>query len=1068
MEGKNPIPDLLESVGLAVGVSGEWKGLFYTWAEYSYEGRTLAKYLFTYTDAAYWQRWEQWGDHFVTEVIEPVYFSLANDTSWNLYWVSVMDEVELSQVDMQQRISFSSNIEYTRNLMAAREHLAETIPVGRIDSGGNKQEIAVPIEDWLTALDKEHLRFCLDSYSEQRLTDYAEGSFEEQETAARPVNSSEELQINSLQSVFIPRSFREHYSPKDWMIPFRTVNLLYGLNGAGKTSLLSAIELAVTGEIRSLSKAKDETVPDVILKVKTDGCEQELHPASTDMEKKQRERRFYKSRDLNSNRTAPQLQNLFHRFNYLSVEEAFRFASDQPDLSNAFSNILYGPETEYMWKNIQNYRSKSARLFARYKEELKNLDKRIQALPESFSVDRTSLRAYLEASGLKLDSKLQLEAILIRTQGILAEYDKVESLAPIPSQVQFQELRKTQEVRRRALEDMLQAASDNLKQASAIKEELASKVSKLKEDAKTVDRALTAIQDLKPLVEQLRFSVAHAEELKEYQWYVKEQTQWSETETRLYNLVRQYGQILESPPLKSEQQLREEIRKIQKRRQGLKESYDEIRHQKEQEEFAEDMRTQLLSSLNAAGLQIYQLDQQRHTCPLCGTDGITEDILRRHLEKEKNQGSQRLQELCQKELDIENAINKINSSLKRLDQQQIIAQEYKDALNAVKAEFPEIQDIASLRQKYDSVRRHQGELKEQAGEIGKLIRRELTTANLTASIEDILTSRYRLLHKAPAEYVALISNDSAQSMIAAVTSAETEWENRKRACYESLAQTEEAQKEQEGRANKYSKVLEENQKQMKQLHYELLRLDRISSFWAAVGPMTAEPVLSGEDVRNLCQKIHDQVRELIKSIQNEEERKHCQAERDRLEAKMERCWIMQAQLEELRQPESYAKTFIHQNVAQISRIFLALHSPQEFSGLTMEDGQLTVLRNEEKVPISHMSTGQRTALVISVFFQMNLAAPSVPRFLLLDEPVANIDDLNVLALMDFLREMTITQKRQIFFTTANRNVAKLFRRKFSFLLEDFQELYFLREKDDSLKIIKRIYNQSRLVDNSSI
>lgn len=115
-----------------------------------------------------------------------------------------------------------------------------------------------------------------------------------------------------------------------------------------------------------------------------------------------------------------------------------------------------------------------------------------------------------------------------------------------------------------------------------------------------------------------------------------------------------------------------------------------------------------------------------------------------------------------------------------------------------------------------------------------------------------------------------------------------------------------------------------------------------------------------------------------------------------------------------------------------------------------------------------MSTGQRTALVISVFFQMNLAAPSVPRFLLLDEPVANIDDLNVLALMDFLREMTITQKRQIFFTTANRNVAKLFRRKFSFLLEDFQELYFLREKDDSLKIIKRIYNQSRLVDNSSI
>lgn len=146
-----------------------------------------------------------------------------------------------------------------------------------------------------------------------------------------------------------------------------------------------------------------------------------------------------------------------------------------------------------------------------------------------------------------------------------------------------------------------------------------------------------------------------------------------------------------------------------------------------------------------------------------------------------------------------------------------------------------------------------------------------------------------------------------------------------------------------------------------------------------------------------------------------------------------------------------------------------LHSPQEFSGLVQsKDGELTALRNGKNVPISLMSTGQRTALVISVFFRMNLATPYAPKFLLLDEPVANIDDLNVLALMDFLRELVITHKRQIFFTTANRNIARLFRRKFSFLLQNFQELRFLRAKEQKLEIIQYTYDQSKALEPTEL
>ena len=132
------------------------------------------------------------------------------------------------------------------------------------------------------------------------------------------------------------------------------------------------------------------------------------------------------------------------------------------------------------------------------------------------------------------------------------------------------------------------------------------------------------------------------------------------------------------------------------------------------------------------------------------------------------------------------------------------------------------------------------------------------------------------------------------------------------------------------------------------------------------------------------------------------------------------------------------------------------------------DNELVAIRNDETVPISHMSTGQRTALVIAVFFQINLATSFAPNFLLLDEPFANIDDLNVLALMDFLRELAITHERQNFFTTANRNVAKLFRRKFSFLLQDFQELRFLREKEHCLQIVSQSYDQSKQLNSHEL
>jgi len=112
------------------------------------------------------------------------------------------------------------------------------------------------------------------------------------------------------------------------------------------------------------------------------------------------------------------------------------------------------------------------------------------------------------------------------------------------------------------------------------------------------------------------------------------------------------------------------------------------------------------------------------------------------------------------------------------------------------------------------------------------------------------------------------------------------------------------------------------------------------------------------------------------------------------------------------------------------------------------------------IPIFMMSTGQRSAVVLSIFIRLHIIMKSAPNFILLDEPVANIDDLNILALLDFLKEICSSNKTQIFFTTANEGVSRLFKRKFSFLEDRFCEFEFVRYGNENTIISKKIYNSN--------
>jgi DNA repair exonuclease SbcCD ATPase subunit len=133
-----------------------------------------------------------------------------------------------------------------------------------------------------------------------------------------------------------------------------------------------------------------------------------------------------------------------------------------------------------------------------------------------------------------------------------------------------------------------------------------------------------------------------------------------------------------------------------------------------------------------------------------------------------------------------------------------------------------------------------------------------------------------------------------------------------------------------------------------------------------------------------------------------------------------------------------------ENGARISSTFAKIHAPNEFD-LVMNGGLTIERRGHGKAELDEMSSGQRAAYALSLFFAMNERLTTGPKVLLLDDPVAHVDDINTLSLLDHLRDIALSNQRQIFFATADSKIAALFARKFRFLGDQFRHIELNRD-----------------------
>lgn len=469
-----------------------------------------------------------------------------------------------------------------------------------------------------------------------------------------------------------------------------------------------------------------------------------------------------------------------------------------------------------------------------------------------------------------------------------------------------------------------------------------------------------------------------------------------------------------------------------------------------------------------------------HGCPLCGNQEITMEDFHLHLNLESNEINHELLDLYERQRDAEKCLRVLLEAEETLkgsvNQLDLINRAYGDYIQLIpdlpKQDENKLLAINTALQDAETAQAQHTALYEEIQTLDTKLRSNVPDTLLLVydadDYEEYISSLERSIEVTDAEQTSLI--DRVSALIAIIRENESKWNSQTPLL--------------ENRMSKWEAQVQETDKQINRLREKKLNietqvspikeyqnsLDQINCFFENVSSLLRNDVeeMDARALSEQCASLILLMDSFLKQEKNKPQIEALEKEEKDLTKKIDRAQNAVDELSKLKESRQYAKNFIAHHINRISEIFCTLHMPREFDRLELRDNQIIGMRDENTVQIKQMSTGQKTAVALSVFLTLHLAMKTAPQFILIDEPVANIDDLNVLSLLDFLRELVILHGKQVFFTTANYNIRKLFRRKFSFLENELAEYCFERTTKLKTSITIQRYNQQKMTQKEVI
>lgn len=820
------------------------------------------------------------------------------------------------------------------------------------------------------------------------------------------------------------KKFRTHPSISDF--DFAKVNLIRGANGAGKTSLLEAIELSICGGIRRQDGARP---PDARLDITFAGDNQPQSCPYTNSA-------LYRARDLawygQYNRIGNRLCYNFSRFNFFDSDAAFRLSSatSGQEIKEAIGALFLGEQAN----TLEN------RMIAceeRFRAEERQLSKKLSGLRKQGNkwrveiddlkniVDtRDTLAKELRAKASEIKWKTlparlnpkQLVTLKESVDNLISEVDEIlrqiHWLPAVSLRLLNEESRKMakclQEIS--ALQKSLQALTEERLKA---REDLAGIESELKvltrllvyhevPEASSLPGTLAAVQKSKARLEQIAKAMNLMKKVdiepfrdvnatlsnfrKEHEsGIVKQQRLISQQRATLEELNRNIGQT---------RALVEQIK-------GLGHRFCELNPDSkdcplcaahyELEGLASRLEAIEVESSFDSTLRELTAELERETAKLSGQQTLSTNLQRigeaasltlhsKHLDSTLRSITARLSALGTERTQEQSKLEELTAKQSCLSLQGLSEAELEKLLSEANTIFGS-RTVSSSAVRKGATNRNKR---------ATLIKRSLEDF---AKLDTKTRRQLRALHK-----LCLGVDDSTEPAI--------EMERRLASIQEALAMAAKA-------VQKVSIRVTDDFAHVK---------SQLAMFSASLG-RTQRALRELEEKDVLEKRLGSSIKENEKDIVN-------------LDSRHERAKRALELIHGLLRTESKAKylsDIVRDHRERLSTLFCRIHAPNEFEDVEL-NGELFLKRTVGiNANVSEISTGQRSALALSIFLTMNSSVSKRAPWLIFDEPVAHVDDLNILSFFDTLRDLVLLGNQQIFFATANARIADLFVRKFDFL-----------------------------------
>lgn len=959
------------------------------------------------------------------------YYKIPGHLQWNYYLIFLRDNYQESE-----KLRIEKDDIFTRKYVFTPDELKDYFNYQKSEKAVDTDVVNI-WKDKLRAVDLD------EAYSETPFTQaiprfLSKEVIKDDQLEQQSTNQNQDLIIKRISNLQLKTNYRKFPLTREFT--FGQVNLFKGVNGTGKTSFLESIELIVTGKSNRDPHFSDQN-----------GCIEATYNENIKDICNPSDNGKYRERDIDwyssAYKTGNDLYRTFNRYNFYDSDAAYNlsYKSDVNTLSKFLSSIALGPEFNRIQTRLKGFQERLS----------KELNSRKKNIEEEGLRKKAAIATINE---IKSASNPEVLYKSFKSFAVEIKWKKEIPKKHDDSFVSFEEAYLLSQSLINSLNQIL--VTIKLRNYSALKSDLDKIEKALNECKNNKEKAVIIGQAIKNRNESLFRENEKLLLLTQVSKYFLNE--------KSFNLPNLQAKIenLGTEIKKSKRSIEEEQKIIDKSIFQIDEKFSDykqsqLKHQELLSATQKQLKSQIsklklnldklqniVSEIKSSGKQYIVLNSSATACPLCDTKysflELSDRISTIASEIKDNVA---LDELSTQLLKTENELIKLSATITNIG---FVEASISNLKNEDEYSQLSLVDIGTV------LKSVKGSLITKEAEYSRLINMqqdlndndlsELQFNELKLNIEAIF-SDLKFEFKNKSLYDDLFTNS-------------------KKSAFDIDEEIKKSKKELTNLDDLQKKIILEIAPSINYLEFDSELTYRVDLLNKAINYFdqlnTIIEVSGNEDIGDIDLKVNKLYKiysEIKKATSDQKELNLANqiiatalAKIKELEPECTRIHNGMSIIEDIltnHNESSVLGNFIESNESEIQEIFQNIHTPHEFSKIIFSVEQNTVLLKRRldntEVPMNKISTGQRSALALSIFIALNKKLKHGPNVLLFDDPVTYTDDLNILSFLDYLRELVINENRQLFFATANQKLASLFEKKFAFLENEFKVFSFDRQ-----------------------